>query len=176
MVCTARPLPLDHSMTAAQGPQGQTNLTVVLVAHSGAPGRPRTPDSKQAHRHRGKTSALRATPESSTPFQDPRGSATALRELKAVLARLLSATSRPVNWPAGKTARRKVLLVVSSPGAVAVGRVLAGVRVVSFKIVPTGDSHRSTSTWTERRTAWNPQTRLGPASTPHARREPPKSS
>src|SRR3954468_23705464 len=79
MVCTARPLPLDHSMTDAQGPQGQTNLTVVLVAHSGAPGRPRTPDSKQAHRHQGKTSALRATPESSTPFQDPGGSASAQR-------------------------------------------------------------------------------------------------
>src|SRR5215212_11281027 len=73
-------------MTAAQGPQGQTNLTVVLAAHSRAPGRPRTPDSKQAHRHQGKTSALRATPESSTPFQDPGGSATALRELKAAVS------------------------------------------------------------------------------------------
>ena len=60
------PRSTDHP-TAAQGPQRQTNLTVVLAAHSGAPGRPRTPNSKQAHRHQGKKSALRATPGSS-PF------------------------------------------------------------------------------------------------------------
>jgi len=48
--------PLDRpaAPTAAQGPQKQTNLTVVLAAQSGAPGRPRTPNSKQAHRHQGK--------------------------------------------------------------------------------------------------------------------------
>src|SRR5215217_7098781 len=85
MVCTAALLPLDRlASTVAQGPQRQTNLTDVLPAHSGAPGRPRTPDSKQAHRRQGKKDRrYERQPESSAPFQDPRGSATALRELKA---------------------------------------------------------------------------------------------
>jgi hypothetical protein len=42
--------------------------------------------SKQAHRRQGKRSALRATPESSAPFQDPGGSATALGELEGEAA------------------------------------------------------------------------------------------
>src|SRR5215207_3817186 len=72
MVCTARPLPVDRSMTAAQGPQGQTNLTDVLAAHSGAPARPRTPDSKQAHRHQGKKIGVTGDARIIRPFSRPR--------------------------------------------------------------------------------------------------------
>src|SRR5215207_1319805 len=72
MVCTARPLPVDRSMTAAQGPQGQTNLTDVLAAHSGAPGRPRTPDSTQAHRHQGKKIGVTGDARIIHPFSRPR--------------------------------------------------------------------------------------------------------
>src|SRR5215204_4180013 len=72
MVCTARPLPVDRSMTAAQGPQGQTNLTVVLAAHSGVPGRPRTPDSKQAHRRQGKKIGVTGDARNHPPFSRPR--------------------------------------------------------------------------------------------------------
>jgi hypothetical protein len=75
----------------------------VLAAHSGVPGRPRTPDSKQAHRRQGKRSALRATPKSSAPFQDPGGSATALRELEAVAAASLIAL--PVLVRSGRKAQ-----------------------------------------------------------------------
>src|SRR4051794_20101600 len=59
-------------MTAAQGPQGQTNLTVVLAAHSGAPGRPRTPDSKQAHRRQGKKIGVTGDARIIRPFSRPR--------------------------------------------------------------------------------------------------------
>src|SRR5918995_3658981 len=84
-VSTLGPLPLASAApTVAQGPRKQTSLTGVLAAHSGVPGRPRTPNSLQAHRHQGKKSASRATPESSAPFQDPGGSAKPLRELIAV--------------------------------------------------------------------------------------------
>jgi hypothetical protein len=72
MVCTACLLPVDRSMTAAQGPQKQTNLTVVLAAHSGAPGRPRTPDSKQAHRRQGKKIGVTGDARIIRPFSRPR--------------------------------------------------------------------------------------------------------
>src|SRR5215207_6538189 len=84
MVCTARPLPVDRSMTAAQGPQGQTNLTDVLAAHScQLRGDPARQTQNRLTGAKARRSALRATPASSTPFQDPGGSATALRELEA---------------------------------------------------------------------------------------------
>src|SRR5215216_8169348 len=72
MVCTARPLPVDRSMTAAQGSQRQTKLTDVLAAHSGAPGRPRTPDSKQAHRRQGKKIGVTGDARIIRPFSRPR--------------------------------------------------------------------------------------------------------
>src|SRR3954452_22907110 len=72
MVCTTRLLPVDHSMTAAQGPREQTNLTVVLAAHSGAPGRPHTPNSKQAHRRQGKKIGVQGDARMIHPFSRPR--------------------------------------------------------------------------------------------------------
>src|SRR5215208_3628374 len=80
---TVPPLLDDTLPTAAQGPRSHTNLTRVLAAQSGAPGRPRTPNSKQAHRHQGKETALRATPGSSLLFMRPRASAKRTDELKA---------------------------------------------------------------------------------------------
>jgi hypothetical protein len=66
IVCTARLLAVDR-MTAAQGPQRQTNLTVVLAAHSAAPGRPRTPDSNRLTGAKAKDRRYRRR-----PFSRPR--------------------------------------------------------------------------------------------------------
>jgi hypothetical protein len=56
------------------GPRRQTNLTVVLAAHSGVPGRPRTPYSKQAHRHQGKKIGVTGDAPNHPPlFKTPEG-------------------------------------------------------------------------------------------------------
>ena len=69
--CT--PPSIDRSApTVAQGPRRQTNLTVVLAAHSGVPGRPRTPYSKQAHRHQGKKIGVTGDAQIIHPFSRPR--------------------------------------------------------------------------------------------------------
>src|SRR5215203_1452641 len=111
MVCTARPLPVDRSMTAAQGPQGQTNLTDVLAAHScQLRGDPARQTQNRLTGAKARRSALRATPTSSTPFQDPRGSARALRELGAAVRcranRVLEDQIRPSYQPTVSTCVR----------------------------------------------------------------------
>src|SRR5215203_374954 len=121
MVCTARPLPVDRSMTAAQGPQGQTNLTDVLAAHScQLRGDPARQTQNRLTGAKAKRSALRATPESSTPFQDPGGSATALRELVAAVSvlRAGAATIRASYRSFAATRPAPLLAPSSSPRVV----------------------------------------------------------
>src|SRR3954467_7594005 len=59
----------DH--TVAQGPQKRSSLTVVLAAQSGVPGRPRTPNSKQAHGHQGKENGVAGDAGIIAPFHAP---------------------------------------------------------------------------------------------------------
>src|SRR3954452_9580924 len=79
-----------HHRTVAQGPQGRTNLTAVSQHSPEAPGRPRTPNAKQAHGHQGKEAALRATAGIIAPFMRPRASAKRTDELKAAARALLA--------------------------------------------------------------------------------------
>src|SRR3954447_1726791 len=74
----------DHAV--AQGPQERSSLTVVLAAQSGVPGRPRTPNSKQAHGHQGKENGVAGDPGIIAPFMRPRASAKRTDELNAVVS------------------------------------------------------------------------------------------
>jgi hypothetical protein len=53
----------DRSPPAAQEASTTTNLTVVLAAQSGVPGRPRTPDLLRAHTHQGEDGVTGDAPE-----------------------------------------------------------------------------------------------------------------
>src|SRR5215207_4018330 len=103
MVCTARPLPVDRSMTAAQGPQRQTNLTDVLATHSGAPGRPRTPDSKQAHRRQGKKIGVTGDARIIHPFSRPRRERDSAKRTQA----RAQPSTRPVSEPSDLESRTR---------------------------------------------------------------------
>src|SRR4051794_34744311 len=70
IVSTSPPSGRAHR-TVAQGPQKRSSLTVVLAAQSGVPGRPRTPNSKQAHGHQGKDNGVAGDPGIIASFHTP---------------------------------------------------------------------------------------------------------
>jgi hypothetical protein len=89
MVSTFGPLPVASAApTVAQGPRIQTSLTGVLAAHSGVPGRPRTPNSKQAHRAPRQKIGVTGDARIIRPFSRPRRERAAAQRTRSRSAHL----------------------------------------------------------------------------------------
>jgi hypothetical protein len=140
IVCTARLLAVDR-MTAAQGPQRQTNLTVVLAAHSAAPGRPRTPDSNRLTGAKAKDRRYRRRPNHPPLFKTPEGarqrSENSLRQRRCLSSLRLGVGARRRHAYAAsarRPGRVALLLVVRGRRFVDVAR---GDRICLLAAVPT---------------------------------------